>query len=345
MGILRPLRPLTMIGALILSGAALPGHASFASEEPLPHPSPSPVSAQADLLNPPMSATTPNYHLVGWFNTVVPGGGEALLGNWGTGGMQLGLEAATFGYGYSLSKLHPLTIDGVPEDLPSFRIRRPSSQADLSRALYADILQEFGLKYHMVNVFDAYREAAKRSGVTERIDQTPTNELFLKPFALDSLSNPWVYIPVGIIAAYTAVDYYSARANIQRNQRLTPYSNFLYATNYGIVQPIGSGVPEELFFRGFLQNEIYDLIPSPYIAIPATAALFALAHAPGDGRYTAGLSGLYLGYLAHKYQGNLVPGITLHFWGVVLLGLETILLNNEAQHTTPPASFYVQINY
>ena len=31
---------------------------------------------------------------------------------------------------------------------------------DASKAGFADILQEFGLKYHMVNVFNAYRESA-----------------------------------------------------------------------------------------------------------------------------------------------------------------------------------------
>ena len=287
----------------------------------------------------------PNYHLVGWLNSVVPGGGQLLLGDYRLAGIQFGLEGVTFGYGYSLSALHPLTIDGVPDQLPEFRRPRSGTLTDLSKPLYADMLQEFGIKYHMVNVFDAYREAAKRQGVTDGIDQTPTDKLFLKPFSMDALSDPWVYLPIGAIATYVLVDYFNAQGTQNRNARLTPYSNFLYAMNYGVVQPFGSGVPEEMFFRGFVQNEIYDAVPSPWIAIPATATLFALAHAPGDGRWTAGLSGLYLGYLAYRNHGDLSPGITVHFWGVVLLGIETILLNNDAQHTTPPTGLYVQVNY
>jgi hypothetical protein len=319
--------------------ASVASYESFESSESCADDTQMPLTAPAP--------STPNYHLVGWLNTILPGGGQLLLGDYPVAIAQATLEASTFGFGYSLSRLHPLTIDGVPEGLPSFRIRRPNSQSDLSKELYADYLQEFGLKYHFVNVFDAYREAALRRGVTERIDQTPMNELFVKPFSLDVLKDPFVYIPIAAVAAYTMIDYYSARSpsNLQRNGRLTPYSNFLYAMNYGFVQPFGSGVPEEVFFRGFVQNEIYDAVPSPWLAIPATATLFAFAHAPGDGRLTAAISGLYLGYLADHYGGNLAPGITVHFWGVVLLGIETILLNNEAQQSTPPASFYVQINY
>ena len=287
----------------------------------------------------------PNYHLVGWLNTFVPGGGQFLLGNSFEGGFQAASEMFTFGLGYSLSALHPLTIDGVPEQLPIFSRPTRTTQADLSVPLYADILQEFGIKYHMVNVFDAYREAARRAGVTEGIDQTPMNELFLKPFSSETLTDPWVYVPIGIITAYTLADYYTSRGSVVRNQRITPYSNFLYTVNYGFVQPFGSGVPEEAFFRGFLQNELNYGTGTPWLAIPAQATLFAFMHAPGAGRITAGISGLYLGYLAERYKGSLGPGITVHFWGVVLLGIDTILLNNEAQRTTPPTGLYVQISY
>ena len=98
----------------------------------------------------------PNYHLVGWINTVVPGAGELMLGNPELAGAKAGIETGTFLWVYSLSAHAPMTLDGVPEILPSLQ----NSDQDLSRSLYADMLQEAGLKYHMVNVYNAYRNSA-----------------------------------------------------------------------------------------------------------------------------------------------------------------------------------------
>src|ERR1700761_4577352 len=93
-----------LLGAGLIS---LLSHISYASDSP-------PVTVNA----PPEPQNTPNYHLVGWFNAVVPGGGELLLGNYALAGAQFVGEVATFGVGSHLSKRSPLTIDGVPEALP-----------------------------------------------------------------------------------------------------------------------------------------------------------------------------------------------------------------------------------
>jgi hypothetical protein len=246
-------------------------------------------------------------------------------------------------------------LDGVPELLPDYRRREPSGQDDLTKPLVADVLQEFGIKYHMVNTFDAYREAAiaeaahggpQLSQIGQGIDSRPTLDLFLDPFQPENLADPWVWIPLALVGGAVAVEYYTVQqGNTPNQQRLTPTSNFLYAFNYGIWQPIGSGAPEEMFYRGFLQNELHSLVPSPFFSIPLSTLAFSFSHAPGSGRITSAVVGAYLGYLAYRFQGHLGRGITLHFWGDFLLGLESILLNNDAQRTTPPASFVVQINY
>jgi hypothetical protein len=277
------------------------------------------------------------------------------LGHPLTGVGQAAAEGTTIGWGYSLSRREPLTLDGVPELLPDYRRREPSSQDNLEQPLAADILQEFGIKYHMVNTFDAYREAAqiqaKQDGTSLRlmgqgIDDRPSLDLFLDPFRSENLTDPWVWIPLALIGGVMAVDYYTVhQGNIPSQQRLTPNSNFLYAFNNGLWQPVGSGAPEEMFYRGFLQNELYSLVPSPFFSIPISTLAFSFSHAPGSGRITSAFVGAYLGYLAYRFQGHLGRGITLHFWGDFLLGLESILLNNDAQRTTPPASFTVQINY
>jgi len=240
-----------------------------------------------------------------------------------------------------------MTLDGVPEQVPQFNRQTPRSQSDISGPLYADMLQEFGIKYHFVNTFDSYREAAKLNGVTEGIDQTSTGDLFMAPFKADNWESPWVWIPIASVAAYVTYDYINTVNNgsLNRQAVLSPYSNYLYSVNYLGVQPFGSGAPEEMFFRGFLQHEFYDAVPSEWFSIPLTTALFTFAHAPGNGRFTAAVAGSYLGYLADRNHGKLSQGITVHFWGDLLLGLETVLLNQKAQRAISPGAFQVQINY
>lgn len=318
------------------------------------------------------AAYAANYHLVGWFNTFVPGGGQLLLGRPTLAATQFALETATFGYGYSLSARTPLTIDGVPEDLQvvtgsSFitssskkvcvqwqvvnghltcvktQTQTTSSSHTIFNTLpldnrnagYADILQEFGIKYHMVNVYNAYRDAAGSAHVGQGIDTRSTGDLFLDPFRPSNVFNPWVGIPLVLLAGYTIRDYgQQVHSGVQQLQPMNGISNELLAFNYEAWQPAGSGAPEEMFYRGFLQNEMYCLVPSPMFSIPMSTLAFTFSHS-APGRPTAAIAGAYLGYLAHRYHGNLGPGIALHFWTVVMLGIETIALTDVAQGYVP----------
>src|SRR4051812_48391026 len=67
-----------------------------------------------------------NYHLIGIANTFVPGSGQILLGNPVRGAFEASLEISTFALGYSLSRLSPFSLDGVPAELPRVRVRRRS---------------------------------------------------------------------------------------------------------------------------------------------------------------------------------------------------------------------------
>lgn len=317
-------------------------------------------------------AEGPNYHLVGWLNTFVPGSGALLNDHPLEAGIQATAEVSTFLYGYNLSHRTPLTIDGVPEDLEVSRsniftsktttticvqykvvsgklkciktgtsttitnsLVQDTNPLDDRVAGYADILQEFGLKYHMVNVFNAYREAAGSAEIGQGIDQSSTNDLFLAPFRTENILNPWVYAPFLGMVGVIIEDYVSTvRSGVNSLQPMNGISNQLLAFNYEIWQPIGSGAPEEMFYRGFLQNEAYTLVPSPYFSIPLSTLAFSFSHAPA-GRPTAAVAGAYLGFLANKNHGTLGPGITLHFWTVVLLGIETIALTARGQGYAP----------
>ena len=287
-----------------------------------------------------------DYHLVGWANTFLPGAGRAMMGDYSLGLAQLGYEGGAFVAGYNLSGGSVLTLDGFISPKPTRRLNR-TTEVGIENQLYGDMLQEFAIKAHMVNTFDSYRIAAFRDGkMPSGIDDKPVLDLFLEPFSSKNLGDPWVYLPMAVVFSATVADYIvQTSGTVGTSSRLTPYSNFLYSVNYGVWEPFGSGAPEEMFYRGFVQNEAMDLIPSPYFAIPLSTALFTFSHAPGDGRPTAALAGGYLGYLAYHFNGRLGPGITLHFWADMILGIETILLNHKGQRTTPPASFSVQVNY
>jgi hypothetical protein len=203
---------------------------------------------------------------------------------------------------------------------------------------------EFAIKSHMVNTFIAYRDAYRAEGITDGLDQRTWWEGMTVPFHKESLEDPWVYIPLALIAAATAVDYFTSGPDTNLSA-LSPTSNFLYSAHYGLWEPLGSGYPEEAFYRGFIQHEVKTATGSPVAAILAESTLFAFSHGAGSGRYSAALVGTYLGYLAERNNGDLGPGITVHFWGDLLLGVETILISQRDQRSTAQGGLSMQFNY
>ena len=298
-------------------------------------------SLASDLVEP----THPNDHLVGWLNTFIPGSGQCLLGNCLLGAGQATLEISTFWIGFHLSRKTPLTLDGAPERIPRYRSNRVyTADVNIDKGLEADLLQEFGIKLHMINTYNAYREAAD---VGQGIDQTTTGELFLAPFKTENLSNPWVYVPLGVSVGAILVDYFSSTRSIGAATipRLTTSSNILYGATYGALIPLGSGVPEEMFYRGFFQNEMYRLAPSPYVAIPLSTLAYTFSHEAGIDRISAAITGTYLGYLAYRNHGQLSQGITFHFWADIASGVESFILLNKAESRAPVIATSAAISF
>lgn len=289
-----------------------------------------------------------NRHVVGWTNLLIPGSGQLLLGRPWRGLAELSFSVGTFSLGTALSGPGAYSLDGVQNELPSNKVGRfrGTTESSVTAPLYAQILQQVGIKSHMTFVYLSYREAALRNGYKNRIDTSSESELFLAPFSAQQLINPWVWAPIAITGIAATVDYLISKKNdFPVVPRFTPYSNFLYTLDYQVTRPIGSSVPEEGFYRGFVQNEMYSVVDSPWFAIPASTLAFVFSHGPGYGRIGAAVAGLYLGSLAHKYNGDLKPGITVHFWSSLLLGIETVFLLHDSQATTPPTALSVQVNY
>ncbi|MBC7385531.1 MAG: CPBP family intramembrane metalloprotease [Cryobacterium sp.] len=192
----------------------------------------------------------------------------------------------------------------------------------------------------MMNVFESYRDALERSGgdLGQGLEKKSSGDLFLEPFRVEHLTNPWVYVPLILVAGYTAYDYSSqVRSGLTPTQPLTRGSNRFLAFNQMALYPVGSGAPEEMFYRGFVQNEAYFLTRSSWASVLLSSAAFSLSHSP-EGRVTAAFSGLYTGFLASHYHGALGPGIALHFWAVLFLGIESYLLVKKSQAAATGAS-------
>ncbi|MBC7692333.1 MAG: CPBP family intramembrane metalloprotease [Methylotenera sp.] len=287
-----------------------------------------------------------------------------MLGEPGSALGEAAVEGLTFGFGYGLSERTPFTLDGVPEAYPTAQTgvggARRSCQkynpatrrclryvqtsgvrgsgfnltpVDLTRPIGAAFLQEIGLKYHMMNVFEAYREALKRRGgdLGQGLEEHSSKELLLEPFRSENISSAWVYVPLGLLTGFVVWDYTSQmRHGLTPTQPLNTRSNGLIAFNQTILYPFGSGAPEEMFYRGFIQNEAYFATGSPALSVAASTAAFTFSHSP-EGYLTAAISGTYLGALAYLDHGKLGKGITLHFWSVVVLGVETFLLVKKSQ--------------
>ena len=318
-----------------------------------------------------------DFHTIGWVNTFVPGGGRFMMGEYGEAAKEAALEVGTFAIGYSISPDGEFTLDGTPVGYPAVstfsyiststrnvcvkrnkitkvceqrqsRLFSSSQNAvdynptDATHPLAAAVLQEFGLKYHIMNVFFSYRDQFNIEGGKDPgqgIDQRSASEMLKDPFQKEILTSPWVYVPILFASTFAYFDYKSQN-KLSASNPISPLktrSKVLTAFDQMIMYPVGSAAPEETFYRGFLQNEFYYAYRSPYFAIPMSSLFFALSHSQ-DSWPSAFVTGLYQGLLAYRNNGNLAYGNAVHFWGVVALGIESYILTLNSQAKGPPAT-------
>ncbi len=288
------------------------------------------------------SFASASFHSAGWINTFIPGGGRLASSDNPMGLQEGSLEAlfelGTFGLGWSLNHAGTLTLDGTTIDYPG--PNKFHAERETNIALSAAVFQEMGIKTHFVHTFLTYREQFNRhpGDPGQGIDMRSMNEMFKDPFQIEILKSPFFYIPIALTSAFAILDYKSHHQNLSTIAPLSSTSKSLIGMNQLIVYPTGSGVPEEVFFRGFIQNEFYYLVRSPYFSIPMSSMFFALSHSQDDWS-SAFASGVYQGMLAYQNNGNLALGNAVHFWGVVILGIEAYAntMNRQA-HPTPIAA-------
>ncbi len=93
-----------------------------------------------------------------------------------------------------------------------------------------------------------------------------------------------------------------------------------------VVMALIPAIGEEFFFRGLLLGDLLKGKVSPYIAIPATALVFAITHMQYDNTLAIWALGSFLGYL-YYVSGSLWLPIAAHFINNFLAVLMKYLFN------------------
>ena len=280
---------------------------------------------------------------VGWGNLFVPGLGATLRGQPATGLLEASLEIGTFYGGTFGVKEGEFFIDGSVQ-IPT--------KGNLYKPLTGQVLQEFGLKFHMYNTFYHYQQTVLSLKDTEREKDSPQSlypgdwkDMLLAPFQWSNLSSVWVYPMILASSAYLIYDFHSTPVKKIDVQPPSGAEGLYGFSQVGAI-PFGGALGEEALFRGFIQRESHLYTGSLAGAILIESSLFTLIH-PDELKASAFLSGIYYGLMVHHYQGDLGPGIAAHFWVNVMDGFITYFLFRRAQGKdtpfAPPLTASIQI--
>lgn len=180
---------------------------------------------------------------------------------------------------------------------------------------------------------------------------TETYSLMLSPFRFDHFYKKWQFwLPVAIaLGSYSTfddsstVDYYLSRGLTESSIKRDSFSQYYMV-----------GVGEEMFFRGTLQNYLFETFSkdwgispgfSRHLSVLTGSAIFAAAHT-GSG-FTANpavafVFGVYEGYVYHPSleEFDLMTAIAIHSWWDLLI---TYSILNHAEFTESQAQVEVPL--
>jgi len=106
----------------------------------------------------------------------------------------------------------------------------------------------------------------------------------------------------------------------------SPLEIFLALLVVAVLPAIG----EELVFRGFLQKQLYKILPSPHLSIIIAALLFSLMHFQFEGFLARAFLGGCLGYL-YYWSGSLWLPIIAHFFHNAIQVVAFLYLEDPTQ--------------
>jgi membrane protease YdiL (CAAX protease family) len=286
-------------------------------------------------------AASPAPAAVGWGNLLVPGLGATLRGESGRGLLEATSEIGSYFGGTFYAKEGHFSIDGS--------VVIPAGK-DVIQPLAGELLQQFGLKFHMYNTFYNYQQASLDPAYAEfeKTYQQPLyrgtwNDVLAAPFKLRNLKSAWVYVPVLLSAGFVYAQYRSTDPALHNHQS-TAAEGALYGLTDGIAIPLGSSFGEEVLFRGFVQREVWLYTDSLPAAIAVQTLLFTTIHAL-ELRPAAFAGGIYFGVMANHFEGDLEPGIAAHFWVDFVNGVFQYFLYRKSEGKSVPLSARVAIPF
>jgi len=255
---------------------------------------------------------------------LIPGLGQAVNGDYG---------AATLHFGTAVVLARQYTILTEKDDYidPEDREDDDANEIRTNRTtVYGDFYGSMLLDVSFYSSFGAYRDARnaqRNQGYSTPAPQETLGDLMVAPFRWEFLSRPTAFIPIAIplYLLFTPVDdeqlVYAPDESISRDE----------IGQLSFVQMEGVAVGEEAFFRGVLNNGLSSAFGETP-GLLGSATLFGLAHAGIGGQadpLTAGLFGLYLGWLQQRNDYEIGEGVAVHFWWNFLITLN-FLRKHEA---------------
>jgi membrane protease YdiL (CAAX protease family) len=213
-------------------------------------------------------------------------------------------------------------------------------------SVYADTLGNPVLSTIFYSIYSSYRDAG---GLGEDKKNETLADISFSPFNPTILKNPLVFSPILVIALLAG---YSNATYDGSNPILVPKSVKQDGSLVGsaFVSGISPAIGEEAFFRGYL-NYTYIQRFGPAAGLLSSGTMFMLAHEgnsdAASGRASRLFAGLYLGTIHYLSNYDIRPGVAVHFWYNLIIGLSE-LSHYKADHNydkTQREVYYMPIQF
>ena len=268
-------------------------------------------------------AAQPSPTLAGVESALVPGLGQAMMGDYGAAAAHFGVFAASLSAGLYYEHKADFLSDDQRYSSNSEVINQTTLRRDFALRVATDTM--------LYSSFAAYRDARARD---DRPYRTPApkeslSDLALAPFSLEFLARPTTFIPLALQAwASSRKDSYAIfrASDVSAGQ--------LHAYNVTANEFTAGG--EEGFFRGFVNNELSNRWGDGW-GLAGSSVLFGLAHnGQGDTANVlqATIAGAYFGWLHQRNGFQIGEGVALHYWFNVIAGFAAIRHGGSAQLVT-----------
>jgi hypothetical protein len=248
-------------------------------------------------------------------SALVPGLGQAFQGDYGVAAAHFGVFAAALGTAYHYENKPDFINDDVRyKDSDRETINQTTLRRDFALRLATDTA--------LYSSYGAYRDGRERNNAGYRTPapRESLGDLAVSPFRWEYLSRPTTFIPIGLqaLAAFGSKGGYG----IYR----APDVSKADLQIYNVTANEFTGVGEEAFFRGFLNNELSNRWGNGW-GLAGSSAIFGLAHT-GQGNTAnaleAGLAGAYLGWVHQRNGFEAGEGVAIHYWINVIAGIAAI---------------------